>query len=120
MAVTEEYRTWVIGRLLHFAEPFDSLNQRIAQIPWDYTGVGVEMNIGHIKSVLERYLKGDLTKEDVENWANAIEGREDINFRMSSAPAIEETIFELANPVLTQSLTARRAAELLTELSTAE
>ena len=33
-----------------------------------------------IVNILRRYFNGQLSSLDVENWANAIEGREDIEY----------------------------------------
>jgi hypothetical protein len=50
--------------------------------------------------MLERFLSGDLTSGDLERWANAIEGREDIGLDADAADALKEVIFELANPLI--------------------
>lgn len=62
-----------------------------------------------LRAVLERYANGELSDRDVENWANLVEGREDIQVEEND----KEVLFELANPELTQQLSRARALEIL-------
>jgi hypothetical protein len=39
-----------------------------------------------------------VVRRDLERWANAIEGRDDIGLDTDAADALKEAIFELANP----------------------
>jgi len=48
-------------------------------------------------------------------WANAIEGRDDIEFNPDTTAG--RLLHELANPVFTEPLTPARAAELLELIS---
>jgi hypothetical protein len=46
-------------------------------------------------------LKGEVQDADVEEWANMVEGRDDVDFE----PMTNAAIFDLANPVLQGPLT---------------
>ena len=59
--------------------------------------------------ILRRFKSGGLDAEDVENWANAIEGRDDIGFGDDNYGILKEVIFSLANPGLKGALTAKIA-----------
>ena len=69
----------------------------------------------HLASLLRRYRDNELGSEDLETWANAIEGRDDISYEQSSTAG--RLLHELANQRLTAPLTPERAAELLDSIS---
>ena len=65
---------------------------------------------------VNRFLAGRTSAIEVENWANAIEGRDDIGFEPANEQLLRELVHELANPLLTQPLTRERAIELLKKM----
>ncbi|WP_162823664.1 hypothetical protein [Lysobacter sp. TY2-98] len=67
----------------------------------------------HIAGVLARFCAGEIAAEDVEDWANAIECREDI--ALAGAP-VERAVFQLANPITTEPITLASAASLVAAL----
>jgi hypothetical protein len=84
---------------------------------WDYEGDGVELTRRHLSAVLQRYLQAVLSARDVEVWANLIEAREDVCFDANYEREIEEVLYELANPTLTQPLDRSRASSLIKTLT---
>lgn len=117
MNALEADRLTLLHTLLDFSAPLrDSLRRLDAQ-GWDYAGAAATLRKEHIGAVLTRYRAGQLGEPDVEAWANAIEGRDDIDFDVRDERVIGELIFELANPLLTETLTRTRAAQLFARLS---
>jgi hypothetical protein len=57
-----------------------------------------------VLSVLDRVADGSLRPADAGEWADAIEGREDIGFFEDARDVLEEAVFALANPELTKPL----------------
>lgn len=97
-------RKETITSLLEFDSDLGALRDRLSKIEWD-SDEQVQCSPRHVRSVLEQYLAGRRSAEDVEAWANLVEGRDDIDL----ASALREVIFELANPSITQKLSAERA-----------
>lgn len=112
----ERRRLSLVQALLELKIPLDEARSQLSTITWDYEGDGVELKASYVVNVLERYLQGELSSQEIELWANQIEGRDDVWFEVCSAHEIEEVLYELANPVLTQPLSFGRAAELLETL----
>ena len=108
-------RATVIENLIHFSLPLDELQRQARDFDWDFEGLPIVLTLNHIVHVLDRYLCGELTASIVEQWANLIEGREDISFDEMHEEWIAATIHELANPLLTAQLEAKRARELIAE-----
>lgn len=69
----------------------------------------VELGPFELTDVLDRFLRRELTAEELEGWANAVEGRDDIAFRPSE---IIDLMAELANPLLFAALTPDTVREL--------
>jgi hypothetical protein len=86
--------------------------RRLASFPWESDYPLVKVTSTDIAKVLRGFLVGALSADDCEEWANAIESREDLGFDRAGEALLKGIIFELANPVLTRPLTAAVAAEL--------
>jgi len=75
-----------------------------------------------IVSILERYLKGQLTSRTIEQWANAVRQRSVLERGTSAAAPLRAALRELANPERCGALTpvrARRWASRLAAVSRA-
>ena len=108
-------RRSIICDLVEFKRPLESSLRDLKRFPWDYEVPLVMLEERHLASVLRRYRNNELSSSDVEMWANAIEGRDDIKYDPDSTTG--QLLHELANPVLTEPLTPARAAELLELMS---
>lgn len=116
MTIEETRRLGLVRDLLEMALPLEGIIRELAAMTWDYDGEGVELTQGHLASVLQRYLRGEVREADIELWANQVEGRDDVQPDAWSEPTIEEVLHELANPLLTQPLDRIRAQQLLSRL----
>ena len=108
-------RVCQLKELLHFSRPVDDVVSDLSTFGWDSDEELATLDAAHILAVLNRFLSGDISDTDVEGWANAIECREDIGFLQDSPVA--DALDELANPLLTRSLTRQSAAEWVATLS---
>jgi len=88
----------------------------LSRLGWDSSHDLVLLTKNHALSALRRFLDGSLSASEVEEWANAIEGREDIGFEGQNEDMLQELIYELANPILTRPLTSSSAAEWIARL----
>lgn len=85
-------------------------------MPWDSAKVLVELESKHIIHALESFLGGTLSERDIENWANAIESREDIGRDPAMKSTLDDAIFDLANPTIQGLLTRAAAAKWIASL----
>lgn len=74
-----------------------SLISELSNYSWDCEEPLLIIKNEHISYILNKFLVGNLSSEELENWANAIECREDIAFENDS---LEDVINRIANPVL--------------------
>lgn len=111
-----ESRLELLHSLLKFDRPVSQIDSLLGEYGWDSEEELVTLLPEHVASVLERYLQGDLLAEDVEEWAGAIEGRDDIGYPVETREILKDVIFELAQPFLTAPLSREIAFSLLTQL----
>lgn len=112
MDLEKSRRLTVIEELLARSRPLDALERELSSYPWDFSGKGVEISVKHLQQVLEAYIMGKMTSDEVEKWANLIELREDIEIPEGTEVKIDSVLHELANPTLTHRLNPTRAREL--------
>jgi len=105
-------RTDLLTSLLSYDAPVEQIAGELKKFPWDAETALVTLTRDNIIRVLERYLREELEASQVEEWANAIEAREDIAFEAGYKEALQEAIYQLANPLLTESLTKESVRQI--------
>lgn len=113
----ETSRANVLQSLVNLSSSLEDVRAALASFSWDYTGEPQVLTALNVRSVLQRFVAQELTSAEVESWANLIEGREDVVLQTAADNTLDEVLYELANPTLTQSLTPQRARTILVDLS---
>ena len=112
----EDSRRTALEDLLALRRSLASVRGRLAEFPWDSEEELVTLRPEHLVAILSRLTAGELSAEEVEDWANAIEGREDV--ALAGEP-VEQALFHLANPLITEPITLASAAKLVAALQSA-
>lgn len=107
-----EERLDVLEMLVEYSISLDDSARALRKFAWDYDGLAFVVTRLHLVRIAERYLKDDLSANDIELWANLLEGRDDISFEAGYEKELSHFIYELANPLLVGSLDHRRATEI--------
>jgi hypothetical protein len=115
--MTHHERKSVLEDLLRLNAPIDNLVIMLRNFPWDSEVECATLSAAHLVNVLGSFLSDRISAAAVEEWANAIEGREDIGFEADKEDLLREHLHELANPLLTQPLTKARAGVLLAKMA---
>ena len=105
----------LLNSLLKLDRPLTEILAPLNALSWDSPQTFVTLKPQHITQILQSYLNHQITELEIENWANAIESREDI---ATEEELLEQIIFDLANPLLTTPLTPQLAHHYLTQLET--
>jgi hypothetical protein len=92
--LTIRTRTDILNDLIRFQTKLDRVQNELSQYTWDAEEPLVILHKSDFISIAQRFLDGVLSTDDLENWANAIESREDIEFENYK---LSEFIFDLAN-----------------------
>ncbi len=106
----------VLRAVVTLSHPIAELTQAVSSLPWDCPTPLVSLTSADASAVLQRYLDGTISPSDIEEWANLIEGREDIGFESGQVESLIELVNELANPITMGALTTERAQTWLCRL----
>lgn len=71
----------------------------------------------HLLAALQKYLGSMVDAAQLEDWANAIECREDIDFEAGHEDMLQQAIFQLANPLLTVPITEHSVQVLMEKMA---
>lgn len=95
-------RREIVRDLVLFQQDLVSLTTELNRYPWDCPTALYEINQHDLASVIRRCLFDEVSLQNLQDWANTVECREDISY---SSPHLEEIVIELANPLIFSSLT---------------
>lgn len=76
----------------------------VRELPWDSDDELVLLGRANVVALLQRYQRGELGPAELEVWANAIEGREDIGAEPGDEDLLRVFVFETANPLLAEPI----------------
>lgn len=117
--MTPDQRIEALRDLIELREPISIAASRLRSFPWDSDSALVTLTVDDLVRVIDGYLREELSKTDVEEWAEAIEGRDDIGYERHISDTLKQLIFELANPLLATAIDptqALRWKEIITRL----
>lgn len=109
-------RRGTLQALLAAQRPLEDVAKQLAAFGWDSDEL-VEVRAGHVIAVLERFVGGDLRAEEVQMWADLVEGRDDISLEQAHQDALKQAIFQLATPELEGPLDEAVARRLIAKLT---
>lgn len=113
--MTPRKRTDLLSAVVAHELPIEPVIAQLAELPWD-SEVLIELCPQHVVAILDRYLRSELSAEQVAEWAERIECRDDIGFAQTSAETTKEAIFTLANSKLNEPFSHAGAERLRTRL----
>ncbi|WP_298258437.1 hypothetical protein [Bradyrhizobium sp.] len=108
-------RQAVLTSLIQFSETVTRLKVALESFPWDVDNSIITLAKRDVIAILERFVVGEFDANALEEWANLVECREDIEFEPDHAQVISDAIFQLANPTLCGPLLIK-APEIISSL----
>lgn len=106
-----------LNALVNLDQPLSTTLSTLKTLLWDSNQAIITLKKDHLIHILNQYLNNALSATDLENWANAIEAREDITYETPDADLINDIIFDLANPILNTPLSPELVRQYITQLS---
>ena len=107
--MTNAAREQVLKDLVARRGPVPETLARLKEFPWDSGAPLVILTRRDILALLDEYLREKVARESCEEWANALELRDDIGMEHGFEDMLKDFIFELANPTIKGPLTRSRA-----------
>lgn len=95
----------ILKNLVTLSKPINELSDDLSRLDWDYEGKPFVITSSHIRSILGRFLEGKINEKEIEDWANLLECREDIEYKKENQVQLEEIIYTLANPIIEGNIT---------------
>jgi hypothetical protein len=96
--------------LLSLRQPLPAAIEAVKKYPWDSDVALVTMTRTDALRLLDAFTSGRLTAGECEAWANAVEGRDDIDLEEGAEAVLKDFLFELATPEASRALTHDTAA----------
>lgn len=113
-SMKDEERRSIVRSLVELDRSIAELETLLAPLPWDYPKPLVRLTYDHIRSVLLRFLAGNIEAKDVEGWADLVEMRDDIEFVEERT---QEVIHMLSTPQIHFPIDGQLARLLLSPIS---
>lgn len=66
--------------LIAMQDTLSNCRRRLAEFPWDFDGQAAVLKRSDVEAVLQSYLGGQITSGELEEWADLLELREDIDY----------------------------------------
>ncbi len=107
-------RTDILKDLVSFNGDLSALKSELSQYPWDTEEPYFIITRSQLSEVLTKCIDQIITFQSLEDWANMIECRDDLDFEDEE---IQEIIFEFSSPEINGEITKGRLQEIVNELS---
>ena len=75
------------------------------------------LSITHIEHVLSRFITGDVSAKEVEEWAEFLEGNEWITYEARFHDTVTTLLFYLSSPDINGELTTEMAKEMMRQFA---
>jgi len=112
-----ERRAELLDKLAQFRDPPDPLRAELRTFDFDWIGPALlVLTASHFRSVMDRYLAGELTAQQVEEWAECLESRDDVGFDPTVTQVLRDLQFRLANPDISERITPLVVTSMRAEL----
>lgn len=97
--VSDERRA-ALRDLVEHRRPVSESVQALAQFGWDSEEELVDVTASDVVNMLKSHLDGSTDADEVEAWAEAVQGRDDIGIPGPEAERVGRALFEISSPEL--------------------
>jgi len=113
-----ERRADILRRLVRYEEPPEPLVQELRGFPWDWFEEEplVVLSISDLLRVIDRFLAGEIDAQQLQDWAERLECREDFGFDLAHEELVDDVFFRLASPFINEPLTAETVSRMREQL----
>lgn len=93
-------RNEILEHAVRFDMPLVALRLALGRFPWDCEAPLVTLRAADVVAVLDRFLAGQLSADEVTAWADLLEVREDVDFGVTTedADVVRHAVWLVANP----------------------
>jgi len=106
-------RKELLKDLVFFKRDIKNVKKQLSSFSWDLENPLLTIDKSILKEIIYKAINDDITSKNLEDWAEAIECRDDIDFHPEN---LIEIIFELANTDINGPIEKSRLIEILNSL----
>jgi hypothetical protein len=110
----------LLKRLVEYRLPIEPVLEALSCLPFDSAEELVCIRRADVVAIIDRFLGGALTGEQVTDWADQVELRQDLGLEETHRDALRDAIFRLANPNLRGPVTPEVARAIRATLIAGE
>ncbi len=107
-------RVDILNDLVSFNGNLPALKDELSQYSWDTEEPYLVITRRQFLEILKKCLEQKITFQDLENWADSIECRDDLDFEDEE---LQEIVFEFSSPEINGEITKERLQEIIKNLS---
>ena len=99
-------REELLKRLVEFRGPPKPILDDLQSFGWDWDEEPlVVLSASHFRAVFSRFLSGEIDAEQLEEWAENLESREDVGFNAQQEVILKDLLYRLGNPTMIEPIT---------------
>jgi len=114
-------RAEILHELVAYRPPTEQLHAELWTFGWDWLDDEPLLIITreHLLSIIDRYLAGEISSAQLQQWAENLECREDVDFEETNKDIIDSVFFRLALPEINGVLTPESVQGMKAEIQNA-
>jgi hypothetical protein len=99
-------RAEILQELARFETPTEPLLRELRSFGWDWSDAPLlVLTKGDVLRVIDRFLAGQISAAQLQEWAENLEVREDVAFDERDAELLDGIFFRIATPMINEPLT---------------
>lgn len=111
-------RAEILEELLIFEKPPAPLMRELSAYGWDWPGAPLlVVKKEDLLRLIDRFLSRSIGAEQLQEWAENLELREDVAFDEAEEELLDDMFFRIATPFINEPLTDEAAREMRNELT---
>jgi hypothetical protein len=114
--MNEDPRAGLLRKMLAYELPIEPTIESLAALPYDCDDDLVFVTSKDILQIIDRHAGGDLSVEQLVEWADFLEVRDGVGFAPPHGDRLKEIVWQLANPLLNGAITPAMLRDLRLEL----
>jgi hypothetical protein len=111
-------RAEILQELARFETPTEPLLQELRSFVWDWDGEPLlVLTKADFLRVIDRFLAGQLSAAQLQEWAENLEVRDDVAFDETEAELLDSIFFRIATPMINEPLTHEVVQKMRDEIT---
>ena len=112
-------RAEILHELVRFEKPSDPLMRELKSFGWDWAEESplLILKKEDLLRIIDRFLAGQISADQLQEWAENLEVREDVAFDEEESELIYSVFFRIATPEIHEPLTQESVRRMQAELS---